>query len=424
MSSVREFVSSWNDLMPFVPITEQELKSPNEILLRRWLIAILRQLKVKMDWLDSIDSESGNRLREMRIRLAAYVNHFFKVSNPRAKDKEFFYMDLIQPSKISDLKLIHQNYHFIHLVDYKKTFNVLRSILNYCAFVNHMINTTIVPANKELKHRDELLTTKNQLKAEIEQAKIREETNAAQIHELAAKIPLQKIQLRELDEEEQKYKAEMNKHQQESEDIDIQIGELRNTLKELQASIITDDECLSILNARKQLDAQCREQSQIAGSARQSLVEVSSKIKNASLSVIRIDKTLTEYSKSLDIKAHVNERKNVANLQTQVKGLKEQLHKIQAELTSFKQTKKCLEKTLDQAKKSREGYRSQYANKTNLKSEIKEKTEVLNNAKVEQQRLSNDIQKLQEDSLKLYRLTCNVLRHIEHQSYGNKRAEG
>lgn len=100
MSSVREFVNAWNGVTPFATLTENELKNPNELLLRRWLIAILKHLHVNTTCFEGIDSETGNRLREIRIRLTAYVNHFYKVANPTAKEKEFYYMDLIQPSKI------------------------------------------------------------------------------------------------------------------------------------------------------------------------------------------------------------------------------------------------------------------------------------------------------------------------------------
>lgn len=95
--------------MPFVPINEQELKNPNEVPLRRWLIAILKQLKVKMDWIETIDGESGNSARLLKIRLTAYVNHFYKVSNPTAKDKEFYYMDLVQPSEFYYILLKKKN---------------------------------------------------------------------------------------------------------------------------------------------------------------------------------------------------------------------------------------------------------------------------------------------------------------------------
>lgn len=120
MSSVREFVTAWNEVMPFATLNEIDIKNPNELLLRRWLIAILKKLHVNTACFDTIDSESGNALRLIRIRLTAYVNHFYKVANPTAKDKEFYYMDLIQPSKIyktfaCSLLLIDKKYYSFSL---------------------------------------------------------------------------------------------------------------------------------------------------------------------------------------------------------------------------------------------------------------------------------------------------------------------
>lgn len=420
MSSLREFVDSWNDLMPFVPINEQELKNPNEVPLRRWLIAILKQLKVKMDWIETIDGESGNSARLLKIRLTAYVNHFYKVSNPTAKDKEFYYMDLVQPSEFYYILLKKKSILTV-ILDYKKTFNVLRSILNYCAFVNHMINMTIVPANEELKKRDELLTIKNKLKAEIEEVKIREEKNAEQIRELDALIPQQKQKLRELNEEEHRDKAEAIKYQIESEEIELQIGELRNKLKELSSSVILDEECDSILNAKKQLGSQVHEISQIADSARHNLVEVSRKIIDASQVVNRMETIAVDIA-SIDIKSRHKEWKELENVKSEIKQLNDQLVKVTAEITSLKQHIKCQNKSLEQSKKTLDEYRAQFGGtKAEMKPKIKQAKETLKTEQAKQNKLASENIRLREESKKLYEITVNVLKHIASQSYDKRK---
>lgn len=96
-SSLSEFLSAWNETMP-CQIREADIKNPTEIVLRRLLISLLKQFYVDTSSFDNMDSETGQRLRASRVKLVATVNHFYKIAFPGAK-QDFFFLDLIQPSK-------------------------------------------------------------------------------------------------------------------------------------------------------------------------------------------------------------------------------------------------------------------------------------------------------------------------------------
>jgi hypothetical protein len=95
--TLSDFLSAWNETMP-VQIREADIKNPSEQNFRFWLISILRQFFVNTQAFESMDHESGNKLRFSRIRLVDNVNHFYKIAMPGAK-QDFVYIDLIQPSE-------------------------------------------------------------------------------------------------------------------------------------------------------------------------------------------------------------------------------------------------------------------------------------------------------------------------------------
>jgi hypothetical protein len=96
--STNEFISAWNDAIPFSPISELDLKAPTELQFRRWLIAVLKVLFVDTTSYEMIEGETGVRARDLRVRLVATVQHFYKISFPNAK-QDFVYMDLMAPGK-------------------------------------------------------------------------------------------------------------------------------------------------------------------------------------------------------------------------------------------------------------------------------------------------------------------------------------
>ena len=96
-TTLSDFVNCWNETMPF-PTRESDIKSPNEVTFRRLLICVLKQLFVDTNFCESMDGESGSRLRASRVRLVTAVNKFYKIACPGAK-LDFCLMDLMKPSK-------------------------------------------------------------------------------------------------------------------------------------------------------------------------------------------------------------------------------------------------------------------------------------------------------------------------------------
>lgn len=96
-SSLSEFLNAWNETMP-LQIRESDIKNPTENVLRRLLISMLKQFYVDTTFFENMDNENGSRLKASRVKLVATVNLFYKIAFPGAK-QDFFFMDLIQPSK-------------------------------------------------------------------------------------------------------------------------------------------------------------------------------------------------------------------------------------------------------------------------------------------------------------------------------------
>lgn len=94
---ISDLIDSWNQHLPNVPLSEADIKNPNEYKFRQLLISLLNSLNVDTTCYENMDNETGSRLRASRCRLVAAVNHFLKIAFPQSAN--FSYMDLISPSK-------------------------------------------------------------------------------------------------------------------------------------------------------------------------------------------------------------------------------------------------------------------------------------------------------------------------------------
>lgn len=99
---MEEFLESWNEHLPDSPITEGELKRPNEMLFRQWLINILRKLHVDTSCYENMNVESSSRLRALRFKLISTVNHFLSIAACQ-KSMNLNYCNLINPSRSGNM---------------------------------------------------------------------------------------------------------------------------------------------------------------------------------------------------------------------------------------------------------------------------------------------------------------------------------
>ena len=99
-SPFQEFIQSWNEYMADSPISEGELRKPNETLFRNLLIQILKQLHVDTSCYDNMHVETGTRLRYLRFKLISAVNYFLSIPACHSKKMGLNYLNLMNPSKL------------------------------------------------------------------------------------------------------------------------------------------------------------------------------------------------------------------------------------------------------------------------------------------------------------------------------------
>jgi outer membrane murein-binding lipoprotein Lpp len=304
---------------------------------------------------------------------------------------------------------------FLLILAPKRVLNVLRSILNYNAYVQHTYNATIQKAKERLKERDELLMIRNQLRSEIESEKIKEGNISSHIKELEAKIPQQKTKIADLQEKEKALKSEINRNNEEREKCETKVSELISHLEELKASTISDEEVKSIEIAQQQIEEQRREQHEISNSARQKLVEDTCNIEKTTTLIKNLESILP--NDRVDVKSFKTLNEEIQDLKSEINLLHQNHAKVQAELTSIKQHAKTKNKLYEDESKQLDEKQNHFKTiLTQQKKEIKDKKNELKKLKTisANQRLTNA--RLRKEQTTLYQINQDLIKHISNQS--------
>lgn len=418
--TVSEFLENWNATMS-VHIRDSDVTKPTEATFRRSLLLLLKEFYVDTSEYENMDNESGNRLRESRIRFVAIVNHFYKISNPGAKQC-FCFMDLIQPSKFDCIQWPSLRFIFISILGFKKTFNVLKYLLNFCAFVRHTYSETIGALKGQMQERDELRAVKNQLRKEIEDAKIREENNARSIKDLDAQIPRQKAKIVEQEEKLKSLRNEAARIHEECEKTDMKMLEQKSEIAEISNVLVSDQEIQSILTAKEDVERQLEEQDQITAAGRQKLQENSNAIDEASAITAKME-TL-QFSYKFDAGELKNQNKQVEDLQVEINSLRSDIKKMRVEYESTVQNEKLKRANIARLLKNREEIAHNYKLKeADQRKEFIENDNLVHKLRTQEAALTIKNQQLKYEQALFFKLSRNTMNFLSEKNFEDPREQ-
>ncbi|KAL7041475.1 hypothetical protein ACKWTF_000794 [Chironomus riparius] len=386
-----EFLQSWNEFMSDTPITEAELKKPTEVFFRHCLIHILNQLHVDTASYDSMNNEIGSRLRNLRFKLMSSVNYFLSIPTCQKK-MDLNYCNLINPT-------------------FKVVFNTLRYLLNYTFFVNMMYSSNIVECAKKVVERDNLRTIKNQLRKDIEQAKIEEENCVKQYRDLEKRIPQQNSTIATLQEKEERLKQEIQRIEQDIEKTDMILLELNSRKSGLTENIVNDQEAETIYATRESVERQLCEQEDFILAGRQKLKEHSSTIERL--------RTITNEMKNIhsefvfDTSDLKELRKNKINSEGNLNSLKISISQSTAEIESLTQNIKIKQENIIKLNKKKDEIEATIGSKDKENLQIlKQQASSLRKLAIKEDELLDIKIRIKHEFELLYKFSSNVIKQM------------
>jgi len=227
-----------------------------------------------------------------------------------------------------------------------------------------------------LKVRDELLTIKNKMRKDIEEAKIKEENYIKTIKRLEVELPRQKAQLIELDEEEKHYRNIMKQLLEQMDVIEMKSLELRNEIADVNNFLVSDQEADSIQSAKESVENQLEEQETIIASLRKKLKEYSLAIGTLESDTMKME-ALYDAS-NVDTNAIRAKKKSLETIQKEISKLKLSLEEVSAEIESTTQAIAVKTRNNEQLKLHiKETIKSLKSQESKQKKTLKEKENVL-----------------------------------------------
>ncbi|CAG9797743.1 unnamed protein product [Chironomus riparius] len=386
-----EFLQSWNEFMSDTPITEAELKKPTEVFFRHCLIHILNQLHVDTASYDSMNNEIGSRLRNLRFKLMSSVNYFLSIPTCQKK-MDLNYCNLINPT-------------------FKVVFNTLRYLLNYTFFVNMMYSSNIVECAKKVVERDNLRTIKNQLRKDIEQAKIEEENCVKQYRDLEKRIPQQNSTIATLQEKEERLKQEIQRIEQDIEKTDMILLELNSRKSGLTENIVNDQEAETIYASRESVERQLCEQEDFILAGRQKLKEHSSTIER--LRTITNDMKNIHSEFVFDTSDLKELRKNKINSEGNLNSLKISISQSTAEIESLTQNIKIKQENIIKLNKKKDEIEATIGSKDKENLQIlKQQASSLRKLAIKEDELLDIKIRIKHEFELLYKFSSNVIKQM------------
>jgi DNA repair exonuclease SbcCD ATPase subunit len=386
-----EFLQSWNEFMSDTPITEAELKKPTEIFFRHCLIQILNQLHVDTASYDSMNNEIGSRLRNLRFKLMSSVNHFLSIPTCQKK-MDLNYCNLINPT-------------------FKVVFNTLRYLLNYTFFVNMMYSNNIVECAKKVVERDNLRTIKNQLRKDIEQAKIEEENCVKQYRDLEKRIPQQNSTIATLQDKEGRLKQEIQRIEQDIEKTDMVLLELNSRKSSLTENIVNDQEAETIYATKELVERQLCEQEDFILAGRQKLKEHAGAIERLRTVTNKMENIHSEFVlDTSDIKVL---RKNMINMEGNLNSLKISISQSTAEIESLTQNIKIKKDNIIKLNKKKDEIEATIGSKDKENLQIlKQQASNLRKLAIKEEELLEIKTRIKHEFELLYKFSSNVIKQM------------
>lgn len=269
---------------------------------------------------------------------------------------------------------------------------------------------------EQLEERNDLLTTKNKLRKDIEEARIREDNNVKSMKSMDSKIIRKKTKISQLEAKEKSLKNEAAKIQDETERVDMKLTECRSEVENVKSLIVNDQEVASIMASKANVEKQLEEQAHITAAGRHKFKENSHAIEKAAAITSKMENLFSNLS--VDTEKIKIKMKQVEELSSELVTTENDTKSLDFEITACAQTLEAKQhsiKELTNEVKCTEA--SKKSEVTKRKKVFKETRNILRKLSVKEAELASKSQNLSEKQKLLYQLASNAIKHMSANIY-------
>ena len=274
-----------------------------------------------------------------------------------------------------------------------------------------MYSSNIVECAKKVVERDNLRTIKNQLRKDIEQAKIEEENCVKQYRDLEKRIPQQNNTIATLTEKEGRLKQEIQRIEQDIEKTDMVLLELNSRKSGLNENIVNDQEAETIYATKDSVERQLCEQEDFILAGRQKLKEHSSTIERLRTVTNKMENIHSEFV--LDTSDIKDLRKNMINSEGNLNFLKISISQSTAEIESLTQNIKIKKDNIIKLNKKKDEIEATIGSKDKENLQIlKQQANSLRKLAIKEEELLDIKIRIKQEFELLYKFSSNVIKQM------------
>jgi chromosome segregation ATPase len=379
-SKLKDLIDFWNSAFPEHILTENQLKTPDEVSFRYNIILCLSNLNINTTCFANIDNESGARLKSSRCRLVSWTNEILRIASGSAGFK-ICYMDLLKPKRHSVISCL--NY-----------------LSNYVAYFREVYKS-IPDTHKQIKELEDLKTQRNNLKRMIEASKL---TRNAQ------------GQMATFKERAEKLKKELQLINDEKNKSDFLLDEIKSQIDAISANIVREDEAKNILNTLQEVKEQFQEQDEIVTSERTRLQEMSQAIEKVQSATNKMEQIIA--TKSIDVSDLKDMKKEFENLSINVAKLKDKIsqstHEIQALTQVIDKKKKNIAKLTVHENEAEKTYNQVVRADMSV---LKNREVILKELQNKENEIYNEQTLVKEQMELMYNVSSNIIKQMSESIY-------
>lgn len=279
-----------------------------------------------------------------------------------------------------------------------------------------MYRETIMECATKVTERDQLRTEKNQLRKNIEDVKIKEESCVKTLRELESKIPQQKSTVASLQEEEDRLKKVITLYEQRMEKKDMKLIEIKEEITKYNDTIVTAQEAEAILASRENVEKQLEEQEEIILAGRQKLKENSLAIEKMQSITSTMEHIYTSFS--FDTSDFKNMKKNLDKIESNVSMLKNNIIQYESEIESLTQGLKMKRANIIKLQERKDEIEATIGEKDKIYiNKLKEQRTILRVLERQEDELLLTKQRIKDELDILYKISSNVIKQMSESFY-------
>lgn len=269
----------------------------------------------------------------------------------------------------------------------------------------------IIESAKRVAERDNLRTTKNQLRKEIEEAKIEGDNCVKMYRDYEKRIPQQKCTIATLQEKEERLVKEIQKVEQEIEQTDMLLLELKSQKTSLSENIVCDQEAEAIYASKESVQRQLHEQEDYIIAGRQKLKENSATVERIRSLTNKMEALHSEFSiDTSDIK-HL--KSNFVKQQLSLSNLKNNIEQLQSAIDYLTQNIRIKNENIAKLNSKKEEIEATIGSKDKANLQVlKQQVIKLHEISVKEDKLLYEKQRIKDELDLLYTISTNVIKQM------------